>query len=69
MKKNMSSYDKLIRLGISIVLIILYYKQVLTGTVGIISLLVAFLLTLTSLISFCPIYKVLGISSCKREER
>ena len=69
MKKNMSSYDKLIRLGISIVLIILFYKQVLTGTIGIISLLVAFLLTLTSLISFCPIYKVLGISTCKREER
>jgi hypothetical protein len=69
MKKNMSSYDKLIRLGLSIILIILYYKQVLTGTVGIISLLVAFLLTLTSLISFCPIYKVLGISTCKSEER
>jgi len=68
MKKNMSSYDKLIRLGISIVLIILYYKQVLAGTVGIISLLVAFILTLTSLISFCPIYKVFGISTCKREE-
>jgi hypothetical protein len=67
MKKNMSSNDKLIRLGISIVLIILYYKQVLTGTVGIVFLIVAFILTLTSLIGFCPIYKVLGINTFKTD--
>jgi len=68
MKNNMSSYDKLIRLGLSIVLIILYYKQVITGTFGIICLVVALLLTLTSLISFCPIYKILGISTCKTKK-
>lgn len=68
MKKNMSSYDKLIRLGLSIILIILYYKQVVTGTTGIICLVVAFLLTLTSLISFCPVYKIFGISTCKTEK-
>ncbi|MDP4240107.1 MAG: DUF2892 domain-containing protein [Bacteroidota bacterium] len=69
MKKNMSSNDKLIRLGISIILIILYYKGVLVGTVGIISLIVALLLTLTSLIGFCPIYKLLGINTNKTGEK
>ena len=69
MKKNMSSNDKLIRLGIAIIVIILYYKQVLTGTVGLVFLVVAFILTLTSLIGFCPLYKVLGINTCKTREK
>jgi len=69
MKKNMGSYDKLIRLGIAIVLIILYYKDVLIGTFGIIALIAALILTLTSLISFCPIYTIFGISSLKNEEK
>jgi len=68
MKKNLSSNDKLIRLGISIVLIILYYKGVLTGTPGIISLLVAFYLTLTSLINICFIYKIFGIDTNKSDK-
>jgi len=69
MKKNMNSYDKLIRLGVSIILIILYYKQVMTGIPGIITLLIALYLTLTSLVSFCPVYKILGISTDKTIEK
>jgi hypothetical protein len=68
MKKNMSSYDKLIRLGLSIVIIILYYKEVVTGTSGIIALLFALYLTITSLISFCPIYRIVGIKTSKMED-
>jgi len=64
----MNSFDKLIRLVVSIFIIILYYKQVLTGTTGMISLLFAFYLTLTNLISYCPVYKLLGISTYKKEE-
>jgi len=40
----------------------------LTGTTGMISLLFAFYLTLTNLISYCPVYKLLGISTYKKEE-
>ena len=64
----MNSFDKLIRLVVSIFIIILYYKQVLTGTTGMISLFFAFYLTLTNLISYCPVYKLLGISTYKKEE-
>jgi len=68
MKKNMNSFDKLIRLLVSIFIIILYYKQVLTGTAGMISLFVAFYLTLTNLISYCPVYRLFGKSTYKTEE-
>jgi len=69
MKKNMGSYDKLIRLAVAIVLIALYYTGVLTGTLGIIALVVALVLTITSLISFCPIYGLFGMNSCKKEQK
>ena len=69
MKKNMNSYDKLIRLGIAVIIIILYYKQILAGTLGMIFLIVAFYLTLTNLISFCPLYKLLKLSTYKKDEK
>lgn len=68
MKKNMGSYDKLIRLSIAISLIILYYNDILKDTLGIIALIVALIFTVTSLISFCPLYSIFGIKTCKKEE-
>jgi len=69
MKKNMGSTDKFVRLILAIVLILLFYKEILTGTLGIIALVMALLLTITSLVSFCPLYTLFGISSCKTEEK
>jgi hypothetical protein len=69
MKKNIGLGDKLIRLSISIILIVFYYKQILTGTVGIICLLIALGLTLTSLVGFCPIYGILGWKTDKTDEK
>jgi len=68
MKKNMGSYDKLIRLVLAIVLIVLYYTGVISGTIGIIGLVLALVFTVTSLISFCPLYTLFGISTCKHEK-
>jgi len=67
MKKNMGSFDKLLRLTAAIVLIVLFYSGVITGTIGIIALVVALIFTVTSLISFCPLYALLGIRTCKKE--
>lgn len=63
MKKNVGLIDKAIRIGIALVMIILYVANVISGTVGIILLVVAGLLTLTSFISFCPVYWPFGIST------
>jgi hypothetical protein len=68
MKKNMGSYDKLIRLASAIVLIVLYYAGILNDVLGIIALVVALALTLTSLVSFCPIYALFGMNTCNKEE-
>lgn len=67
MKVNIGSSDKLIRLAIALVLIFLFYLEVITGTLGIIALILAFVLAITSLINFCPIYALFRINTSKKK--
>jgi len=70
MKKNMGTVDKVIRILIAIIVAILYFTNVITGTLGIVLLILAGVFVLTSLISFCPLYTIFGCSTCpvKKEE-
>ena len=68
MKKNMGSADKIIRLMIAAIVAILYFTNVLTGTVGIVMLVLAGVFVLTSLISFCPLYAPFGLSTCRTKK-
>ncbi|MGB0429121.1 MAG: YgaP family membrane protein [Bacteroidia bacterium] len=65
MKKNMGSTDRIVRLAIAVVLAILYFMNTLTGTLGLILLIVAVVFALTSFVSFCPLYLPLGLSTKK----
>jgi uncharacterized membrane protein len=65
MKKNMGSTDKALRLIVAIILVVLYFSNILTGTLGIVALVVAGVFTLTSLVSFCPLYTLIGLNTCK----
>ncbi len=69
MKANVGSVDKLIRLMLAIVLILLFYFEVLTDSLGIIALIAALVLTVTSLINFCPLYAIFKINTCKVKEK
>lgn len=66
MSKNMGSTDKILRYIAAAVLVVLYFTETLTGTLGYIALGVAGIFVLTSLLSFCPLYCPLGVSTCKR---
>lgn len=68
MKKNMGSADKLIRVIIAVIIAILYFTNVIPGTIGIILLALAVIFLATSFISFCPLYLPFGISTCKKQE-
>ncbi len=69
MKTNMGTTDRIIRLVIAAVLAFLYFSGTLTGTLGIVALVVAAVFTLTSLVSFCPMYSLLGMSTCTLGKR
>jgi len=66
MKKNMGSIDKIIRIAIAVVFAILYFTNVISGTFGIVLLVLAVVFVATSLISFCPLYPIFGIFTNKR---
>lgn len=65
MTTNMGSADRIIRPLIAVVLIALYFTGVVTSTIGIALLVVAGVFLLTSAVSFCPLYRLLGINSCR----
>lgn len=69
MKKNMGSADKIIRLIIAAIVGILYFTNVLTGTIAIVALVLAGVFVLTSLISFCPLYAPFGLSTCATKSK
>ncbi len=67
MKSNMGTIDKVIRILIALVFIGLYFTNIISGTLGIVLLVLAGVFILTSLISFCPLYLPLGINTGKKK--
>ncbi|MBN7815642.1 YgaP family membrane protein [Algoriphagus pacificus] len=64
MKKNMGNADRAIRLIIAAVLVLLYFSGSITGTLGVVGLIVGIIFALTSLVSYCPLYSLFGIRTC-----
>ncbi|MBL87553.1 MAG: hypothetical protein CMO82_12950 [Winogradskyella sp.] len=67
MKKNMGSLDKGIRIVIAIGIALLYYFNVIEGTLAYVLMALAIVFLLTSFISFCPLYLPFGWNTCKRK--
>lgn len=68
MKKNMGSTDKIIRIVIAAIIAVLYFTNVISGTLALILGILAIVFALTSLVSFCPLYPIFGINTCKKNE-
>lgn len=66
MKSNLNSIDRIARIIIAIVIAAMYFTQMITGTLAIVLLVAGAVIALTSFISFCPIYYILGISTNKK---
>lgn len=67
MKPNMGSTDRILRALVAVVIAILYFTGTITGTLGIVLLVLAAVFLLTSVVSFCPLYAPLGITTCKKK--
>jgi uncharacterized membrane protein len=68
MKKNMGTADRIIRVIIAAIVAILYFTNVISGTLGIVLLVLAGVFVVTSLISFCPLYAPFGFKTCQVTE-
>ena len=67
MKKNMGGLDRMVRLVIAALVGILYFSGVVQGTLGYVLLALAGIFALTSFVSFCPLYALVGLNTCRRK--
>lgn len=69
MKANMGNTDKIIRILAAILIGVLYFMQLISGTLAIVLLVVAAAFILTSFMSFCPMYLPFGLSTKGKEKQ
>ncbi|MDY6867452.1 MAG: DUF2892 domain-containing protein [Chloroflexota bacterium] len=66
MKKNMGVLDRIIRLAVVVLVAVLYFTNVLSGTWAIVLGIIAVVFFVTSLFGVCPLYLPFGISTKKK---
>ena len=69
MKKNMVLTDRIIRIAVAIFVLVLYFMEVINGTLALILGGFAFIMIGTSFVSFCPLYMPFGINTTKKEPK
>lgn len=63
MNRNLSNLDRILRVVIAALFAYLYFAGVVTGTLGIVLLVLGIVFVLTAVLSFCPIYAMFKLSS------
>lgn len=69
MERNMGTVDRVLRLIAAVVLATLVLTGAVSGAVGIVLGIVAVLFIVTSASGMCVLYRLLGIRTCKVENR
>jgi hypothetical protein len=64
MKQNMGNADRIIRMIVAVAIAALYYQNIITGTLAYILLAIAGIFVVTSIVSICPLYSLIGINTC-----
>lgn len=67
MKKNMGNTDRIIRIIAAILFSVLYFTGTVTGTVGLVLVILGAVFLATSFISFCPLYTLVGVNTCEKK--
>ena len=68
MKKNMGLMDRSVRAILALLFIVLIIAKALTGTLAVILGIVAVVFLLTAVVSFCPLYVPVKLSTLKKKE-
>ena len=67
MKNNMGTVDKVIRILIAVIVVVLYFTHVIYGTLAIILLALSAIFVVTSILGFCPLYLPFGLSTREKK--
>jgi hypothetical protein len=66
MKSNMGTIDKTLRILVAVIIGVLYFMNMISGTAAIVLLVFAGIFVLTSLVGVCPLYLPFGISTRRK---
>ncbi len=65
MKRNMSDIDRIARVVLAALFAYLYFGGIITGTLGIVLVVLGAVFLLTAVIAFCPLYVPFKFSTYK----
>jgi hypothetical protein len=63
MTGNMGKSDRIIRILVAAAVAVLYFTNVISGTLGVILLVLSGILLITGIIGTCPLYLLFGLST------
>lgn len=64
MAKNVGGLDRTIRIALAAAVALAYFMGWISGTLATVLGVMALVMLVTGLVSFCPLYRILGINSC-----
>lgn len=64
MKTNVGNIDRIVRIVLAVVFSALYFTSTVTGTFGLVLLILGAVFFATALIGFCPLYAIFGLNTC-----
>jgi len=67
MKQNMGNADRIIRIVLAVVVAVLYFTNLISGTAALILSILAIILLLTSVVGFCPLYAPFKFSTVSKQ--
>jgi hypothetical protein len=65
MTKNVGKIDMIVRIILAVVLAYLDWSGTVTGTMSWVVGIVAVVMLVTAFVKFCPLYKIIGVDTCK----
>ena len=67
MKSNLGTPDKISRVLVFLAAVLLYFSKITSGALGIVLIAIGAVLLLTSLLNYCPLYAILGITTKRKK--
>ena len=65
MKQNLSNTDRIVRVVLAALFAYLYFSGIVTGTLGIVLVVLGAVFLLTAILAFCPLYLPFNFSTKK----
>ena len=65
MIKNVGKIDSIVRIVLAVILAYLDWSGMVTGTLSWVVGIAAVVMLVTAFVKFCPLYKILGVDTCK----